>query len=268
MADPHTRELLYTDLDGSPLESPDALVGRGLDDGRHLGRVPGLAALADDPTAEPRERLSACLVLTSWGEAAGYRAVAAAARAARSGQPPPWHGLSRDRFRSADDTFGLLAAQVGLSDAMAERKGTEAARLDALRALVGIADREGFGDQLGAAVATGPAAAVAADVVAAARRGLRRLDERPWPRFDLPCQIVDILEPLVEVDEPTAVALAEEVVRRDPDPHTLGFVAFLVAAGTTTAAAALAERIVALGGPSVGARLAEARARHDGGDVR
>ena len=31
--------------------------------------------------------------------------------------------------------FGLVAAQVGISDAMAERKGTEAARLDALRAL-------------------------------------------------------------------------------------------------------------------------------------
>ena len=178
--------------------------------------------------------------------------------------PPPWHGLSRDRFGSADDTFGLLAAQVGLSDAMAGRKGTEAARLDALRALVGIADREGFGDQLGAAIFTGPPSAVADDVVAAAGRGLRRLDERPWPPFDLPGQIVDILEPLVEVDEPTAVALAAEVVRRDPVPHTLGYVAFLVAAGTSVAAAALAARIIAIGGAYVRDRLAEARALRGG----
>jgi hypothetical protein len=169
--------------------------------------------------------------------------------------------LSRDRFRSVDDTFGLLAAQVGLSDVIAERKGTESARLDALRALLAIADREGFGDQLGAALFTGPPAAVAADIVAAAQRGLARLDRRPWPPFDLPAQIVDILEPLVEIDEPTAIALAEEVVRRDRDPHTLGFVAFLVAEGRTRAAAALGERIVEMGGEYVRDRLAAARAR-------
>ena len=90
---------------------------------------------------------------------------------------------------------------------MAERKGTEAARLAALRALVGVADREDFGDQLGAAIFTGPRPRWRHDVVAAARRGLQRLDRRPWPSFDLPCQLVDILEPLVEVDEPTALAL-------------------------------------------------------------
>jgi hypothetical protein len=255
------RQLLYTDFDGSVLESPERLVGHGLDDDRHLSRVPGLTAVVDDPTAAPLDRLYACLALTSWGEAAGYRAVVAAAGLPG---PPPWHGLSRDRFGSADDTFGLLAAQVGLSDAMAGRKGTEAARLDALRALIGIAHREGFGDQLGAAVFTGPPSAVADDVVAAAGRGLRRLDERPWPPFDLPGQIVDILEPLVEVDEPTAVALAAEVVRRDPVPHTLGYVAFLVAAGTSVAAAALAERITAIGGAYVRDRLAEARALRGG----
>jgi hypothetical protein len=256
------RELLYTDFDGAPLSSPEELIGAGLEDHRHLLRVPGLTALIDDPEAEPLDRLLACLALTGWGEAGGYRAVATAARGVG---PPPWHRLSRDRFRSADDTFGLLAAHVGLSDAMAERKGTGAVRLDALRALLAIADREGFGDQLGAALFTGPPAAVAADIVAAVRRGLARLDRRPWPPFDLPAQIVDILEPLIEIDEPTAITLAEQVVRRDQDPHTLGYVAFLVAAGRTRAAAALGERIVAIGGPYVRDRLAEARAR-DGDD--
>ena len=55
-----------------------------------------------------------------------------------------------------------------------------------------------------------------------------------------------------------------EIVRRDPRPHTLGYVAFLVATATTSAAEALATRIVALGGPAIGERLAEARARHGG----
>ena len=248
------RHLLFTDFDGAPLTSPEQLIGLGLEDDRHRLRVPGLTAVIDDPAAEPDDRFFAYLALTAWAEADGYRAVAAAARGAGL---PPWHDLSR----SIEHPFGLIAAQVGMSDAMAERKGTEPARVEALRALLAIADREPFGDQLGAALFTGPPAALATDIVAAARRGIARLDRRPWPAFDLPCQIVDILEPLVDVDESAALALTEEVVRRDPSPHTLGFVAFLVATGQTPAAAALAERIVAIGGEYVRERLAEARAR-------
>ena len=244
------RHLLYTDFDGNPLDTPAPLVGRGLVDDRHRERVPGLAALLDDPTADQSDRLHACLALTAWGEERGYRAVAAAAGPA----PPPWHGLP-------GAPFGQVAAQVGISDAMAERKGTEAARLAALRALVGVADREDFGDQLGAAIFTGPPVAVAHDVVAATRRGLQRLDRRPWPSFDLPCQLVDILEPLVAVDEPAALALVGEIVRRDHSPRTLGYVAFLVATGTTPIADALAARIVAVGGPAIAERLAAARLR-------
>ena len=248
MADP--RLLLYTDFDGNALDTPAPLVGRGLVDDRHLERVPGLAAVIGDPTADPSDRLYACLALTAWGEQRGYRAVEAAVGPA----PPPWRDLPRA-------PFGLVAAQVGISDAMAERKGTERARLAALRALVGVADREDFGDQLGAAIFTGPPSAVAHDVVAATRRGLQRLDRRPWPSFDLPCQLVDILEPLVEVDEPTALALVGEIVRRDHSPRTLGYVAFLVATGTTQAADALAAHIVTVGGPAIAERLAAARLR-------
>jgi hypothetical protein len=244
------RHLLYTDFDGNALDTPAPLVGRGLVDDRHLGRVAGLAAVIDDPTADPSDRLYACLALTAWGEERGYRAVEQAAGPA----PPSWRGL-------LGAPFGLIAAQVGISDAMAERKGTEPARLAALRALVGVADREDFGDQLGAAIFTGPPSAVAADVVAATRRGLQRLNRRRWPSFDLPCQLVDILEPLVEVDEPTALALVGEIVRVDHRPRTLGSVAFLVATGTTPAAEALAAHIVAVGGPAIAERLAAARLR-------
>src|SRR5690349_937005 len=244
------RHLRYTDFDGNPLHTPAPLVGRGLVDDRHLERVPGLAALLDDPTADPSDLLHACLALTAWGEERGYRAVAAAAGSA----PPPWHGLP-------GAPFGEVVAQVGISDAMAERKGTEPARLAALRALVGLADREDFDDQLGAAIFTGPPSAVAHDVVAVTRRGLQRLDRRPWPSFDLPCQLVDSLEPLVAVDEPTALALVGAILRRDHSPRTLGYVAFLVATGTTPAADALAAHIVAVGGPAIAERLAAARLR-------
>jgi hypothetical protein len=253
------RHLLYTDFDGRPLDTPVPLLGRGLVDDRHLARVPGLAAVLDDPTAHPYDRLYACLALTTWGEERGYRAVVAAAAVA-----PPWQGPRRAASATPAmprAPFGLIAAQVGISDAMAARKGTEAARLAALRALVGVADREDFDDQLGAAIFTGPPHELVPDVVATTRRGLRRLDRRPWPPFDLPCQLVDILEPLVEVDEPTALALVGEILRRDRRVRTLGYVAFLVATGTTPAADALAAHIVAVGGPAVAERLAAGRLR-------
>ncbi|MBV9922704.1 MAG: hypothetical protein JOY78_17885, partial [Pseudonocardia sp.] len=119
MADP--RRLLYTDFDGNSSVSPEWLIGRGFVDDRHRERVPGLAAVLDDPAADPPDRLFACLALTAWGEASGYRAVAASASA-----PPPWRGLARGGPRPADTPFGRVAAQVGLSDGMAARKGTEA----------------------------------------------------------------------------------------------------------------------------------------------
>src|SRR5689334_7351386 len=121
MADP--RHLLYTDFDGNALDSPAPLVGRGLVDDRHLRRGPGLAAVIDDPPADPFDRLHACLALSAWGEERGYRADEQAAGPA----PPPWRALP-------GAPFGLIAAQVGISDAMAERKRTEPARLAALRA--------------------------------------------------------------------------------------------------------------------------------------
>ena len=215
--------------------------------------MPGLIAVVNHPTADPFDRLVACLALTAWGEEGGYRAVVTAAWSAY----PPWHGV----VHVAAAPFGLVAARVGGSDTMAERKGTEPARVDALRALVGVADREDFGDQLGAAIFTGPPSALAADVVAVARSGRQRLAQRPWPPFDLPGPLGGIREPLVEVDEPEALELVTEIVRRDSSPHTLGYVAFLVATGTTAAAEELAAHIVAVGGPSVGERLAEARGR-------
>ena len=59
------RHLLYTDFDGDALDTPAPLVGRGLVDDRHLDRVPGLAAVIDDPTADQSDRLYASLELTA-----------------------------------------------------------------------------------------------------------------------------------------------------------------------------------------------------------
>ena len=253
MADP--RHLLYTDFDGERAGQPGA-ARRPRPRRRPASRAGARPRRgARRPGGRPVDRLFACLALTAWGEETRLpgrrrRGLGAAAVA----RPVP------RRLRPADTPFGLVAAQVGTQrrDGGAQghrgRPARRAARPRRRRRPRGLRRPARRGDLHRPPVRGG------ADVVAAARRGLRRLDRRPWPPFDLPCQLVDILEPLVEVDEPTALALVAEIVRRDHSPRTLGYVAFLVATGTTSAADALAAHIVAVGGPAIAERLAE-RAR-------
>lgn len=70
--------LLGVDFDGAE-SGPDAVVAAGLDDPRHIDRVPPLTASVQETQAAPIERLYAAVALTTWGEKAGYRAVVDAA---------------------------------------------------------------------------------------------------------------------------------------------------------------------------------------------
>ncbi|THA82450.1 hypothetical protein [Streptomyces sp. A0592] len=76
---PGCRELPGTDFDGRPTDDIDDVIHDAFESSRHLTRVPGLVALMNDPGTPEIERLLACAVLTTWGEAAGYEAVVSAA---------------------------------------------------------------------------------------------------------------------------------------------------------------------------------------------
>ena len=220
-------DLLYVDFDGQRTD-PETLMDEGFVDARHLQRVPDLAALVDDPRADPVDRLTACLMLAEWGEPSGYRAVGAVARAPRR---PAWFGCRISEFHGVDSTFGELARRVVVSMISADDKGTQLERVACLRELVGIADRECFDDQLGFGVVYGPPEDLLDDVVAAVHRGLPRLDDETALEFDLASQLVDIAAPLTRVDEEKAISLISDVLARTTLALPVRYAFEVVAAG-------------------------------------
>jgi hypothetical protein len=246
--------LLGVDFDGAESD-PDAVVAAGLDDPRHIDRVPSLTALAQEAQAAPIERLHAAVALATWGESAGYRAVVDAAR-----EPwrAPWYGWSIDRKFSVDNTSSWFATAILSSERTARAKDTVEERLAALRALVGIADREYFDEQLEWAVGSGPVDRVATDIEDVVQRGVRRLLDGDAPAFDLATQLVDLTAALVESDDAAAVHLAAEVITAVPNRRALLHAAELVARGAGARSLELADHLGSIGDGEVRRSVARA----------
>lgn len=246
--------LLGVNFDGAESD-PDEVVGAGLDDPRHVDRVPSLIALVQEARAAPIERLHAAVALATWGESAGYRAVVDAAREPRRA---PWYGWSIDRKFSVDNTSSWFATAILSSRRTARAKDTVEERLSALRALVGIADREYFDEQLEWAVGSGPVDRVAADVEDVVQRGVRRLLDGDAPAFDLATQLVDLTAALVESDDATAVHLATEVITAAPNRRALLHATELVARGAGARSLELADHLGSIGDDEVRRTVARA----------
>ncbi|WP_242573351.1 hypothetical protein [Streptomyces sp. NP-1717] len=214
-------QLLGTDFGDRPTSDTDEVIYAGLDHPeRHRARVPGLVAVLTDSAAPDRERFLACAALTTWGEPAGYRAVA---DAAESGKRAPWYGILVDRKFSVDSTFAQLAVALGDSRDMAEEKGTLAQRESAFRALVRIADTEYFEDQLGDLLEESTARALLADIGETVDRGVRSLTGIVGvrPHFDLATQLVDLASAVASVDGVLAARLAMAVLEVEPSRRAL-----------------------------------------------
>jgi hypothetical protein len=248
------RRLLETGFDGSASD-PESVIDEGLDDPRHLERVAPLTALVHDPQAPPFDRLQATVALATWGERAGYRAVV---DAVRDPQQAPWYGQSIDRKFSVDNTSSWLASAVLSSRRTAREKGTAEDRIAALRALVRIADREYFDEQLEWAVGSGPVDRVADDVDDVVRRGVQRLEDGDAPAFDLPTQLVDLTAALVEHDDARAVRLAMSVLAAAPNGRALRHAAELVARGGGPESRQFADYLDSVGDDEVRRRVARA----------
>ncbi|MFK0252676.1 hypothetical protein [Streptomyces sp. NPDC090445] len=237
------RELLGTDFDGRPTDDIDDVIYEAFESPRHLARVPGIVALMNDAGAPEIERFLACVVLTTWGEAAGYEAVI---RAAEDPKNTPWYDFSIDRKFSVDSTFAQLADTVAKRD-LAREKGTEALRQDAARALVRIADSEYFEDKLGELFDNATLQTLLDDIKNVIGRGVRSLAAGQKCRFDLPTQLVDLASGASTVDGCLAVELAMSVlnvscstrslihavpiVHRAKGPEGLRFGEYLMAVG-------------------------------------
>lgn len=132
--------LFFTRADGSPID-PDVKIAVAADDEGWVEFEPEAEALLADESAEPYDRYLAMTALSRWGSPVGYAAVQAAAE---DPDAQPWRDYSIDRFYSLDNTFALLSRAVIDGIDQAEERGTNAQRLAAIGALVGIADRVYF----------------------------------------------------------------------------------------------------------------------------
>lgn len=211
--------LLGTGFDGTPADDPYDVIWEGEDHPAHRDRVPGLTALLDDPAAPCGERLLALVALVHWAEPAGYEAVIRAATT--DPRAAFWYGWSIDRWFSQDDSYGLFCEAAVHSAELAAQKGTSELRAATLRALVDLADQEGFGDRLGDCLDTGSVRDCLPGIRAAVERGLAGMRAGRRYSFDVETQLVGLAGAVTPVDEELAVELLRMLLDNAPSGRAL-----------------------------------------------
>ncbi|WP_234390752.1 hypothetical protein [Nocardia suismassiliense] len=255
MSDKSIRDLLFTDFDGAPVDDPDDVILEALDDPRYQQRIAPLTEFLAEESNPPYERFLACCALASWGERAGYRAIVDAARA---GSETAWYGALIDRRYSADETFTQLADAVRVGKDFAREKSTEIERLAALRALIGIADRQYFDWQLAGAIDDTTAAAIRDDVVATVQRAIAALTRGERPSFDLGSQLAGLVVSVATIDESTAIQLGYELAQISTSPGTLIRLTAISSHGTSPDSRLFGEYLGSVGDEQVRAALVDA----------
>lgn len=185
--------LFFTDADGDPCE-PEEAVSAALD-GDWERLEPEAAALAADESAAAYDRFLALGALARWGSPAGYDAVR---RATLDPDAQPWREMSIDRFHSIDNTFALIAEDVGNSLDMAKVRGTEPERFAALASLIGITDRVYFEHNLSTSgLRSNDIVRLRVAIEAAIEHGIDELAAAPT-EVPLPQWVRDQVEELIE----------------------------------------------------------------------
>lgn len=206
------QRLFYTGSQGEPCE-PDDAIADALD-GAWVEREPEAAALLADEAANPYDRYLALSALVAWGSQLGYATVL---EAAADPDAVVWKGESIDRFFSVDNTFALLAQSVADSLDMAIERGTTAARIEALSALLGLTDRYYFERYLSVqGLLTADISELRDPLEAAIERGLGRLADEQGTGFDLATQVAGLIVALGQVDRPAANGYAGALLATDP----------------------------------------------------
>jgi hypothetical protein len=198
--------LFFTRADGSPID-PDVAIAVAADDQGWVPLEPDAEALLADESAEPYDRYLAMTALARWGSPVGYAAVQAAAEDP-DGQP--WRDYSIDRFYSLDNTFALLSRAVIDGIDQADERGTNAQRLAAIGALVGIADRVYFEHNLSpSGMYPQDIAQLRGRIEAQIERGIAELAAAPagvQPPGWVPDQVEELADALGMIDKDAADA--------------------------------------------------------------
>jgi hypothetical protein len=251
------QKLLYVDFDGRSVTDPDEVIAAAVDDQRYLKRVGPLTAVLQAVETSPWDRFMACYALTAWAEPAGYAATIAAAR---DPERVPWLGVSIDRRSSADDTFAHLAGAVATSSDLSQEKGTEEQRVEAVRALLGLAADHFFDWQLAFALDETTLPQVRDDLRHVIDKGVTVLAGGRTHPFDLATQLADLAAALTVVDEPLAVDLGHKVAEVAADSYrTLNHLTAIVSRGHGEESLAFGEYLELIGNEELRRSVAEAR---------
>lgn len=251
--------LLLTDFDGAPVDDPDDVILGGFSDERYRERTGPLATLLADRNAQPYDRFLACYALACWAEPAGYRGIQDAVNAPEA----VWRDVVINARYSVDETFAQLAGAVWQGRELAPRKATEAHRLEALRALVTIADEQFFDWKLTFAldeVSLPHVLDILPDVI---RRGVTRLKNGHRPSFDLCTQLADLAATITPFDEQLAVALGVELVGYDTSVRTVTHLSAIVAQGTTNHSSIFSDLLAMISGSDGRAAVYRAREKRE-----
>lgn len=251
-------DVLGRDFDGNPSNDLEDVLLDGLEDARHRERVPALIQLLQNPVTLPLDRLLSCVALTTWAVQEGFAAVI---DACRDPEHVEWRECSIDRMYSVDNTFGQLAMAVRISHWLTAENGTTAQRAGSISALVGVADRVYFDGQLEAVIRSAFSPEIVEEVTVVVHSGLNHLRSGDEPRWDLATQLVDLTNGIAVQSGAIAVELAIELVTQSPTPRLLRHAADILSRVDTTTGSDLAEIILAFGGDSIAAAVAEARNR-------
>jgi len=249
-------ELLFRDAEGKPTSLED-LIDDGLD-GAYRDRIPALIGLLRD--GAPRDQLYACMVLTAWGVAEGFKALIGWAVQPGS---TPWasHPVEVDRRHGTDAAFERLADAVRSSLQLDPGPELQHRQQAAVCALLGLYNRKFFGQAM-QVVASDPAirAECADSIVAAADAAVQSAGAPPEP-FDLGWQAALLLSPVAQIDDTKAAELARKLLAQSGRPRVEREVALSLGRGTGLETHRVLEELAGSREPTVASDAAAALAR-------
>lgn len=216
-------QLFHTDADGESAAFVD-VIDEGLE-GDLDDRIPALRALLADGTDD--ERRNAGIMLASWGDEVGLRALIGWA------QEPA-------------EALGELADALRTARLSSRAEPSEALRAEAYRALLDQAADADVGRELGYALVADATVRphVAGDLAAAVERAVERLEDGDEPDFDLSTQAAGLLVALAKESDAAAASLAERLLELTPkDPQVLRELIDAMGAGSDEPTLAVLRRI-------------------------
>ncbi len=206
--------LLFTDRSGERAQLQDVI-----DDGQDGGyedRIPPLIELQD--SGDPYHRLLATVMLTSWGEPAGFKALI---RWASQPEQAPWASapVTLDRISGTDSAFEMLADALRASFYSKNAAALKPLQAEAAKALLRASPSHYVGRTLMVAITSDGAltAAVDSDLRRAIDASIDALRNDRRPGFDLATQTAGLLTPLARLDDAAAARSAQALIQVAPD---------------------------------------------------